>query len=36
MHCKIYTTDAQNLLLLVSALHAYRHQGVVTMVKAVL
>jgi hypothetical protein len=36
MHCNIYTTDAQNLLLSVSALHGCHHQGVFTVVTEVL
>jgi hypothetical protein len=34
MHWNVYTTDAQNLLLHVSALHRFHHQGVFTAVKA--
>jgi hypothetical protein len=36
MHWNIYTTDAQNLLLHVSALHGCQQQGVFTAVKVVL
>jgi len=36
MHWNIYMTDAQNLLLHVSALHVFDHQGVFTAVKVVI
>jgi len=35
MHWNIYMTDAQNLLLYVSALHVFNHQEVFTAVKVV-
>jgi len=36
MHCNIHTTDAQNPLLHFSARHGCHHQGVFTVVKAVI